>query len=335
MEVISGLHQLRIPLPNNPLGHLNSYLLRGNEGCLLIDTGIDDDQSFRSLEEQLRNLGLAFSDLAMTLITHVHPDHYGLVGRISRSSPSSFAYHGLEKPLVESRYIRFAKLQEGLVLFLRSHGAPNSLAAPAQEGSMSQALGGAVWPDKVLLGGEVLLFGDFQLEVIWTPGHSPGHVCLYEHKNKLLFSGDHILPTITPNISFHPQSGSNPLGDYLSSLNKVVSLPVSLVLPAHERIFEDMQQRIRNIEIHHNARKKSILAILGEIPKTAYEIATTLPWSIPGQAFRLLDATNQRGAVMETIAHLELLRMEAQVERASLNGVEFYCQSSTMLCRSR
>jgi len=119
------------------------------------------------------------------------------------------------------------------------------------------------------------------LEVIWTPGHSPGHICLYEPQNQLLFAGDHILPKITPNISYHVQSGDNPLGDFLYALQKVQNLPVTKVLPAHEHVFRDLRGRIEEIRKHHDRRIEEIHRTIQEKPRVAYEIASQMTWDIP------------------------------------------------------
>ena len=324
MEVVPGVHQLRIPITDNPLGHINAYLVQGDKGCLLVDTGWNTDEAFSSLNAQLQALGLGLRDIAMVVVTHVHADHYGLAGRIRQNSPTRFAFHLWEKALIESRYIDFRDLQGKIGQFLRKHGAPPDTTSPLQTASMPALdFVTVAWPDEVLYGGEVFTVGEFQLEVIWTPGHSPGHVCLYEPSKKLLFAGDHILPTITPNVSYHPQSGSNPLGDYVHSLNQLKRLPVNLVLPAHEHVFQDLHTRAEEIVRHHENRENRILAIIDKEPQTAYSIASVFPWRAPG-GFQGLDWLMKRIAVTEIIAHLELLRMEALVERFVRNSLIFY-----------
>lgn len=325
MEVVEGVHQLRIPIPDNPLGFLNSYLLEGDKGCLLIDTGWNTEEAFRSLEQQLGALGFGFRDIALIVITHVHSDHYGLAGRIKQICPTRFAFHLWEKALIETRYINFADLQGKIGQFLRLHGVPEKIAAPLQRASMPTLdFVTVAWPDEVLYGGETLSVGEFQLEVLWTPGHSPGHVCLYEPSKRLLFTGDHILPTITPNISYHLQSGSNPLGDYVHSLEQLRKLPIDLALPAHEDVFKDVGKRIEYIIGHHEERKKQILNIIADKRKSAYVIAKQLPWNIMGDDWAGLNPHIQRSAVMETIAHLELLRLDGQVHRLSSNDTLLY-----------
>ncbi|MBI2954595.1 MAG: MBL fold metallo-hydrolase [Chloroflexi bacterium] len=325
MEVFPGVFQLKVPIPNNPLGHLNSYLIRGDKGCLLIDAGWNTEDAFQALHGQLESLGLGFRDIAVVIVTHVHPDHYGLAGRIKQISPTRFAFHIWEKALIESRYVHFSELQRKIGHFLRRHGVPVDIADPLEKASLPALdFVTVAWPDEVLYGGENFAFGEFEFEVLWTPGHSPGHVCLYEPTKKILFSGDHVLPTITPNVSYHLQSGSNPLGDFINSLHQVQRLPVSLILPAHEDIFTDLAARVDEIIHHHEDRKQRILEALDRGPKTAYSIAKQLTWNVPGNKLLRLEALQQRFAVMETLSHLELLRMEGQVERASHDGVWWY-----------
>ncbi|MDP2935561.1 MAG: MBL fold metallo-hydrolase [Dehalococcoidia bacterium] len=328
MEIVPGVHQFKIPIPDNPLGHLNSYLIQGDKGCLLVDTGWNTDEAFLELEGQLRALGLWFRDISMILITHVHPDHYGLAGRIKQNAPTRFAFHLWEKALIESRYIHFSELEAKIGRFLRSHGVPEETADPLQRASLpALEFVTVAWPDEVLYGGETINIGEFQLEVIWTPGHSPGHLCLYEPSKRLLFSGDHILPSITPNVSYHLQSGSNPLGDYVNALQQLKRLPVDLVLPAHEEVFQNVEGRIEAIIRHHDDRKRQILGLIAGGPKPAYQIAQELPWNV-GDRWTRLDPLVKRFAVMETIAHLELFRMEAQVRRFTEKGIIYYEMSS-------
>lgn len=324
MEVFPGVHQLKVPIDQNALGYLNSYLIQGDKGCLLVDTGWNSRGAFQSLKEQLDGLGLTLRDIARVVITHVHPDHYGLAGLIKQASPTRFAFHLWEKALIEERYIEFAQLQNKMGKFLCRHGVPRQQAGPLEIASMPALdFVTVAWPDEVLYGGEIISIGDFQLEVLWTPGHSPGHVCLYEPSKKLLFSGDHVLPGITPNVSYNLQSGSNPLGDFINSLNQLRRLPVDLVLPAHEHIFEGLEDRIQQIVGHHEDRKGEILSTLSEEPLSAFLIARQLSWHIRDD-WDHLDAYHQRSAMTETLAHLEMMRMEGRVERHSRDGVIRY-----------
>jgi glyoxylase-like metal-dependent hydrolase (beta-lactamase superfamily II) len=181
-------------------------------------------------------------------------------------------------------------------------------------------------PDIVLHGGETLSTGLFNLKVLWTPGHSPGHVSLYEPEHGILISGDYILPTITPNIGLHPQSGNNPLDAYLKSLKMLRKSKFSYALPGHESPFTNVEQRIDEIIQHHRQRNSEILATIKTEPKTAYQIATETLWKpdtnpVGWQDLPLMD---KRRAMMETLSHLELMRSGGKVNKIPQDSVAYY-----------
>jgi len=317
MEIAPGIHQIRIPMPDNPLGRLNCYLLDGEAGYLMIDTGWNTRDAFAALKAELGSLGLGFTDLSTIVVTHVHPDHFGLAGRIRQISPDvKVLAHQWECDLIQSRYIKFAGLQDGMGDLFCRHGVPASEVAALVSASMPVLRYVSVTlPDRVLYGGETISTGLHDLEVIWTPGHSPGHICLYEPKNRLLFSGDHILPSITPNVSYNVQSGDNPLGDYMCSLQKLRKLPVARVLPGHEEVFSDLEGRIRQIMEHHERRKAEVDQIVGRVPQSAYRISSQITWNLSDLTWDRFPLLHKRAAVTETIAHLECMRCEGRVER--------------------
>jgi len=174
-----------------------------------------------------------------------------------------------------------------------------------------------VYPDTVLKGGETVGTGEFTFRVLWTPGHSSGHVCLYEPERQILFSGDHILPTITPNVS------ANPLGKYLASLEELRQLDVSLVLPGHDAPFTHLADRTEAIIRHHHARNGEILAALGGGAKTACEIALDVIWGT-NASWLDLPFFHRRMAIFETMAHLEMMLAEGRVAKETRNGVIYY-----------
>ena len=326
MKVAPDIYQLKVPIPNNPLGYLNAYLINGKNGWTMIDTGWFTAESFASLQTELKNVGLNVSDIVTIIITHAHPDHFGLAGKIKQLSPrAELLMHSWEADMLESRYVKFSDLRNKISALLRNHGVP-SLEQSALGAASMPALEyvTVTFPDRILYGGELVHTGIYDLEIIWTPGHSPGHICIYEPKNKLLFSGDHILPHITPNIGYHVQSGDNPLGDYLCALHKLENLPVFKVLPAHEEIFTTLRERIDQITEHHNKRKMEILTVVGKELNNAWNISSQLTWSIPELKWHQFPSFQQRAAVMETIAHMEYLRWEGKLRRIIESGAVSY-----------
>ena len=317
MEIIPGIHQLKIPIPDNPLEYLNSYLLQGKDGWLMIDTGWYTPDAFSALESELKDIGLTLSDIATMVVTHVHPDHFGLAGRIKHLSPQTeLLAHRWESDLIESRYIKFSELQDKMASMLQKHGVPPPILSSLKFASMPTLQFITVTlPDRSLYGGETISTGIYNLEVIWTPGHSPGHICLYEPQNRFLFSGDHILPVITSNVGYHVQSGDNPLGDYIHALRKIQNLPVAKVLPAHQHIFTDLRGRIEEIINHHNKRKGEIQKVIATKPHSAYEISSHITWDIPDRNWEQFTPSLKRSAVTETLSHLECMRWEGRVKR--------------------
>ncbi len=331
MEIAQGIHLLVVPLPVSHLDSLNCYLVAGKEGWLMVDTGWYTSQSLQRLEAGLRRLGLGFADIATIVVTHVHPDHFGLAGKIKQLSPRTrLLAHRWEWALIESRYIKFADLQRQMGALLRRHGVPES-RLPAMEAASLPVMEfvTVTMPDEPLYGGETIHTGIYDLEVIWTPGHSSGHVCLYEPTNRLLFSGDHILPQITPNVSYHVQSGDNPLGDFLYALQKLRNLPVDRILPAHQQVFSNLPARINEILEHHDRRKEEILRLLQHQSRAAYDISSQVSWDIPALGWDDYPPQLQRIAITETIAHLEYMRWEGRVNRIEQNGLVLYRSTST------
>ena len=326
MEIVKGINLLKVPIPDNPLGFLNCYLVAGRDGWLMVDTGWNTNEALTSLRSGLKELGLEFTDIETILLTHVHPDHFGLAGRLKQLSPhTKILTHHWEMALIESRYIKFTELQKKMGILLRKHGVPDSIVGSMETASMpAMEFVTITMPDEALYGGEIIKTGLFELEVIWTPGHAPGHLCLYEPRNGLLLAGDHILPTITPNVSYHVQSSDNPLGDYLHAMEKLERLPATKVLPAHEDVFEDLHGRIAEIAQQHHDRKEEMRALIRERPLNAYEIAASVSWISKDTRWEKIQAHMQRAAVTETIAHLELMRWEGTVERQDEAGVFLY-----------
>jgi glyoxylase-like metal-dependent hydrolase (beta-lactamase superfamily II) len=328
MEILPGIHQLKLPFPLQ-LDQLavNAYLIQGDKGWMLVDTGWNTNQAFSAMERQLREIGLGFENIALILITHFHPDHYGLAGRLVQASNAKVALHHIEKDFIDSRYMNMHGLLDQTAGILRTNGVPEKDLPRLQKASLGvRQYVSPVSPEVVLQGGEVINQGPFQFEVVWTPGHSPGHVCLLERSRKVLISGDHVLPATFPNVGLHSQSGPDPLPNYLRSLRAMEGLDVDLVLPAHEHVFSGLKPRVQEILHHHDERKKAIVTALSEGPQTAYEVSLKIPWIVNGitMSFSQLQALDRRLAVMSAMAHLEPLHSEGTAEKTQRDGVIVY-----------
>ena len=327
MEIVQGVHQIRLPLPEGALDHVNVYLVEGSKGNLLIDAGWNTPEAFSTLEHELKSEGFDFKDIIYIIITHLHPDHYGLAGKIKELSGAKIYLSEIEARMLDLRYVHMSVLLDEVSRFLRSHGTPRNELPQLSEASLpvSQFVI-PTNPDIKLKPDQKISVEPFKFKAFLTPGHSPGHICLYEPQRKFLFTGDHILPNITPNIGLHPQSTENPLGDYIASLNVLKELEVSFVFPAHGSVFSGLGQRIEAILYHHEQRMKDILEVIQDGAKTPYEIATQISW-IPGDtavSYQNLSPLDKRLAVMETLSHLQFLTSEDKASKTVKDGINFY-----------
>jgi glyoxylase-like metal-dependent hydrolase (beta-lactamase superfamily II) len=325
MEVVPGIHQLRIPVPGSQPGYLNAYLIKSEGDCMLVDTGWDTDEAYAALAGQLGSAGAQFAGLKYITITHVHPDHYGLVGRLRAETPATLVIHELERSFLRPRYLDYHTLLREMDEWLRANGVAEE-ARPALEGASLPVLGlvSVAMPDYVVTGGEHLRVGSLDFEVVWTPGHSRGHICLYEPALRVLISGDHVLPDTTPNISMHIQSSGNPLQDYLDALDRVAALPVNLVLPSHGDVFTDLAGRVVQIKAHHEGRIRAMLAAFDGSPHTASDIAAAIPWTGRDIAWAQLPPLHRRMAVTETLSHLELMQSRGLLHKYISEGLIWY-----------
>ena len=327
-EIVPGIHWIRMPisLEQSTLKHINIYLIEGDKGWLLVDTGWNTDKSFSTLHNYLLKIGAGFEDIKQIVVTHIHPDHYGMAGRIKKLSGATIAMHSIEKGFIGPRYISMNELLIQTDRLLIACGVPRKMA----EGLRDASLGLEQYivptpPDITLRDGDIIATGRFTFRVIWTPGHSSGHICLYEPERKILLSGDHILPKITPNISLNPQSIENPLGRYLQSLEEIKKLDVELTLPGHDRPFTRLTARIDEIIRHHGQRNAEILEAIGLKTITPYRIAQKITWGA-NSGWDDLPPFHQRMAIFETLAHLEMMAADGRVDKLPRKGVSYYGQ---------
>ena len=325
-EIIPGVYQLQIPIPNNPLGYTNAYLVQGDSECLLIDPGINTDGAFDSLKSGLSEIGIGIEGITQIIATHAHGDHYGLSGRVKQISQAKILLHDADKNFVNLWALNMDELIRETEQWLCSNGVPANELPPPWIGPAGTRRIEPISPDIILHGGETVSSGVFNFQVLWTPGHSPGHVCLYEPTHKIFFSGDHILPVITPNVSIRSQSDVNPLGDFIKSLNSVKQLDVNLVLPAHEHIFTNLRARVEEIIHHHQQRNLEILEAIKVEPKTAYQISHEITWmpELGGVSFQDLALWDKRMATTETLAHLEAMRVDGRVDKFTRDSIIYY-----------
>lgn len=326
MQIIEGIYQLLTPFPqftiedaralrrelqDHPrvtkgLPYVLPYMIKDGDDTVLVDCGWNTDSAYEALEHDMREHKSHPSEISRLIITHVHPDHYGMAGRLKRISGCDVTIHEKDAEVINARYFSPRGLTDEMSKFMASNGVPALESPQMAHGSMDMIdKVSPVPPDTQVRGGETFRVGDFDFQVIWTPGHSPGHICLYEPNRKILLTGDHVLPTITPNVSIHAQTHGSPLGDYMRSLKKLNGLDVEYVLPAHEFEIHDLRKRLIEIEEHHKLRLEEMVRCVDSGGSTAWEVAGRVKWATGMLAD--FEPFMQRAAVGETIAHLEYL----------------------------
>jgi glyoxylase-like metal-dependent hydrolase (beta-lactamase superfamily II) len=291
---------------------VNSYLLRDEGETTLVDCGIffpdvEGDHGWADLEAAFAAVGARVEDVDRLVVTHPHIDHYGMAARMVDATGCELWMH--KAAIEEIGYYRDPDSATHTVKeLLTDHGVDAAeVDALAAYEDWRAYLSGVVEPRRSLAGGEELIAAGRRWEVVHTPGHSPSHVCLYAAEGRMLISGDHLLPSVTPHIDFR-RGDDDPLGDFLTSLQKIEDLAPDLVLPGHGRPFEDGADRARAVERFHDRRLGSILQVIRHEPHTADEITD----EIFGTTLLHFE---RRLALGEALAHLAYLRRRGEVER--------------------
>jgi glyoxylase-like metal-dependent hydrolase (beta-lactamase superfamily II) len=308
-EVVPGIHMLELPLPFS-LGIVNVYLVRLESGWLLIDTGMRTEACFDALARALEGLSVDWRDIRRILLTHIHPDHIGLATKLIALTGAALELHAADNELlvhVTDTDLHRDWQQE----ILTTAGVSPEMRAMVHSAMFEiQQSFERLAPDRLLAGGETIATAHGVLEVVWTPGHSPGHVCLYDRQRRVLISGDHILQHISPNIGWQP--GRDALGEYLSSLDRIAALDVDLILPSHGAPFAGHREWVCKTHEHHAERCARIVALVEGGAATAHQIAERL-WN------RHLSPFHYRFAIFEVLAHLEYMERR-EVLRADRSG---------------
>jgi len=319
-EILPNLYRAEIPLPRNPLKAVNSYMIKGDGRFLIVDTGMNREECIREMNSALRELDV---DLKRTdfFITHLHADHLGLVPNLA--SDTSKVYYGERRTPGTSTPRPGTGLEDPAAVY-RMNGFPEDELERAIGAHPGRLYGpGRPIEFSTVKEGDSISIGDFSFSCIETPGHTPGHMCLYEPNRKIFMSGDHILLDITPNICFWPQM-DDALGEYLASLDKVYPLDVDLLLPGHRMISHDHKKRIEELHAHHQVRLNEVLSALEDGEKTGYEIASLVTWDVDYKSWELFPPSQKWFATGEVIAHITYLVRKEMIREEVRGGKVAY-----------
>ena len=319
----NGLWSVPVPIPGNPLGYTLVYALDSPAGPVLVDAGWQHADSWDALSGGLASLGLDVAGVYGVIVTHHHPDHAGLAGRVREASGAWIAMHHADIELIRRFHtVRTEDIREWETASLRRAGASEAEIDEAK--SWDRRIDPPAIPDRALADGDLADVPGRGLRVIHTPGHSPGHICLYLEDSGQMFTGDHVLPKITPNIGLYAfdDRDANPLADFLESLTRAAKVGATEALPAHEFTFTDVDARIAAIASHHEERLGEVTAILagaaaggrtaaqgaaadaGGRSATLWEVTSRMHWNVP---WAQMSPMLRRMAAGEAAAHLRLL----------------------------
>ncbi len=322
-EISANLYKIEIPLPGSPLKSLNSYVIKGSERNLIVDTGWNQEECMNAMQQGLKEIGI---DMRQTdfFITHVHVDHIGLLPGLT--TDHSIIY--FNRP--DADRFKTGMPWDDLVGFARSNGYPEADLREIQGGLPGFRFRQRVnrdLPFHILKEGDTITAGDYFFRCIETPGHSRGHLCLYEPDKRIFVAGDHILNDITPNIQLMYDDW-NPLKEYLRSLDKVYKLDIELVLPGHRSIIRNCKGRIRELKEHHRKRLDEVISILKNGSQNAFQVASQMTWDIIFDSWDLVPVSQKWFATGEAISHLKYLEEEGMVRKEARDGKIFFLRTA-------
>ncbi len=320
-EVLPALYRVVVPLPGSPLKEINSYVLTARDRNLVVDTGMNRPECREALDAGLDEIGI---DLERTdfIATHLHADHHGLIPSLLRDGRR--AYMGeIDAATMQSSMRGFAK-GSAMSNYLARSGFPlDDLEATFRNHPAFKYRAQNPVSYVPLREGDTVEIGNYRFETIDTPGHTFGHISLYEPEKKIFLAGDHVLGDITPNIQAWSDD-DDPLQLFLSSLEKVAPLEVDICLPGHRSLVHDFRGRVEELIEHHRDRANEAIDLLEEGRKNAYQTAGLMTWSIRAASWDDFPLMQRWFATGETVAHLRYLEDKGLIQREQANPEILY-----------
>jgi len=323
-EIEKNIFVIEVPLPGNPLKSINIYLIKGTDRNLMIDTGFNMPLCYETLMRGLKEINVQMKNTDIFL-THLHSDHTGLSSTLIEPDNKIFIgetdkmymkeFFGSEYwNWLDDKYVSYGfsrrELEENQLL------NPASLYLPSQQGGQTSVNDGTI-----------IDLGTYKFKCVETPGHTPGHMCLFDEEKGIFFSGDHIIFDITPNITSW-RYVENSLKLYLQSLDKIKTLDISSTFSAHRKPIGDCHARVDELLAHHGRRLEEAYEIVKNNQSgwiNPYAAASQMTWSIRARNWGEFPVTQKWFAVGEAVAHLEYLRLEGRISRGLSEGIYYYC----------
>lgn len=310
---VAGVSRIAFPVGLHGVDSVNVYVLADGARVTLVDCGVWradlGDNGLAALTQGLDQAGYALRDISRIIVTHAHIDHYGLAGRLMELSGAELWMHAMTDLDCEKYRHPDTAMARRRDMYA-DHGLPEPELGVLGHGLKEWLpyLYSVVEASKRLRGGEQLRIGGTDWEVIHTPGHSFGHICLWSPSQRVVLSGDHLLPSVTPPVMFERGFDADPLRSYLTSLKSIADRSPAWVLPGHGQPFPDGVRRIEAITQNKARRLQAVREAIEQQPRTIVEIADRL-------FIRAMLDFQRNFAISETLAHVAYLRFSGIVER--------------------
>lgn len=302
-----GIRALKVAMPAAHIPYSLCYLIEDAHGDVhLVDPGWPSDENWASLERELASSGHRIDDVATVSVTHLHPDHLGMADRVRAASGAALALHEREQAALETMDGRAPA--ESPAHRFDLWGVPADRLAELDISGGRPAMSRPQHADALLRDGELLDIPGRAIRVVLTPGHTPGHVCLVDDDDGLVFTGDHVLPTIHAGVGLGGETATNPIADYLSSLERIAAYDDLRVCPGHEYVFRGLAARCASTAEHHLRRAREVaerLRVDGD--PSIWQVASELTWTV---GWANLNGFYLLSALAQTAMHVGFVQSE-------------------------
>ena len=299
-EFRPGVWSVPLPLREALVPYTLCYLLLDNQGGVhLIDPGADSVENWKIVNEVLQQAGRSMTDVASVVVTHLHFDHIGMADRIREASGARVVMHRFEQEAIDRGYGTVSPNRADL------WGVPSQRREELLSVARERASRVHTQADELVVDGDRLVIPSRDVQVVWTPGHTYGHICLVSADDDLVFTGDHVLPMLYPGLGLGGSTQDNPIADYLAALGRISTFDALETCPGHGYRFRGLADRCEATAAHHRRRTADVAAVLDRLSfPTVWEVAATVTWSAGWDGLHgyALDS-----ALSQTAMHVEFL----------------------------